>query len=425
MVSLVVKLPVPVAGAGPAAAAYSQDCNRAMAAFPATNEQVRLEDSGRQSTGHVCVLFHESAILGAGVSVLRAADCLRRCGWRISGWFPGPGPLVTESGAVLDRSAWAVKPIAFSLGGWRRDPGIARRLRRTRGYLGAFGKWLEETAPDIVHVNSLLMLPEATIARRLGLPIVVQLHEFPSPGLKRDLTLRWAAAIADVLVGVSRPVTRLLAEHAGSTPVLTVHSGVPSVDVRPPPTGKFIIGSIGHVSRTKGTDLFLEAAALALRRRPELRFEHAGPPRPWGDDEFEVSVQRTAEASGLRDSLTMLGYQPAGDVLRRWSLFVLPSRQEGFPLSTLEAMAAGVPVIATHVGGIPEQIVHLESGVLVPPEDAAALAEWIERLYVDGDLRGRLASAGRSRARSVFPLEAQADGLLRAYGHALRSRAQT
>jgi glycosyltransferase involved in cell wall biosynthesis len=396
-----------------------------MAAFPATNEEVPLEDSGQQSTGHVCVLFHESAILGAGVSVLRAADCLRRGGWRFSGWFPGPGPLLGESAMVLHRSGWAAKPIAFSLRGWRRDPGIAQRLRGTPGYLGAFRKWLEETAPGVVHVNSLLMLPEATIARRLGLPIVVQLHEFPSPGLKRDLTLRWAAAIADVLIGVSRPVTRLLAEHAGSTPVLTVHSGVPSADLRPRPPAKFVIGSIGHVSRTKGTDVFLEAAALALRRRPELRFEHAGPTRPWGDDEFEESVQRTAESSGLRDSLTMLGYQPARDVLRSWSLFVSPSRQEGFPLSTLEAMAAGVPVIATNVGGIPEQIVHLESGVLVPAEDAGAIAEWIERLYADDDLRARLATAGRSRARSVFSLEAQAEGLQRAYEQALKSRAQT
>jgi glycosyltransferase involved in cell wall biosynthesis len=430
MVSLIVALPTAVAAEPDAAAAYSQDCNRAMAAFPATNGSPQdsdgpAEESPRRRARHVCILFHESAILGAGVSVLRAAGCLRRRGWRISGWFPSHGPLVTESGTVLHRSGWAVKPIAFSLGGWRRDPGIAQRLRRTPGYLGAFRKWLEETAPDVVHVNSLLMLPEATIARRHGLPIVVQLHEVPPRGAKRDLTLRWAAAIADVLIGVSRPVTRLLAEHAGSTPVLTVHSGVPSVDARPPPKGKFIIGSIGHVSRTKGTDVFLEAAALALRRRPELRFEHAGPTRPWGDDEFEDSVERTAESSGLRDALTMLGYRPARDLLRDWSLFVLPSRQEGFPLSTLEAMAAGVPVIATNVGGIPEQIVHLESGVLVPPEDADALAEWIERLYADGDLRMRLATAGRSRARSVFPLEAQAEGLLRAYEQALRFRAQT
>jgi glycosyltransferase involved in cell wall biosynthesis len=424
MVSLVVTLPVAVAGDAPAAAASSKDCNRPMTAFPARNKKVRPEASGEQSTAHVCVLFHESEILGAGVSVLRAVDCLRRRGWTISGWFPGPGPLVGESATVLERGGWAPTPIAFSLRGWRRKPGIAHRLRRTPGYLGVFRKWLEETAPDVVHVNSLLMLPEATIARRLGLPIVVQVHEFPSPGPKRDLTLRWAATIADVLIGVSRPVTRMLAEHAGRTPVLMVHSGVPSADVRPPRTGKFVIGSIGHVSRTKGTDVFLEAAALTLRRRPELRFEYAGPTHPWGDEEFEDDIQRRAESGDLQDSLMMLGYQPSRDVLRRWSLFVLASRQEGFPLSTLEAMSGGTPVIATNVGGIPEQIIHLESGVLVPPEDPPALAEWIERLYADDDLRARLATAGRSRVESLFPLEAQAEGLVVAYEHALRSRAQ-
>jgi hypothetical protein len=68
----------------------------------------------------LCILFHESAILGAGVSVLRAVEYLRSSGWTSSGWFPGPGPLVAESAAVLDNRGYAPKPIAFSSRGWRR-----------------------------------------------------------------------------------------------------------------------------------------------------------------------------------------------------------------------------------------------------------------------------------------------------------------
>jgi glycosyltransferase involved in cell wall biosynthesis len=370
----------------------------------------------------LCILFHESAILGAGVSVLRAVEYLRSSGWTSSGWFPGPGPLVAESAALLDNRGYAPKPIAFSSRGWRRSPGITQRLRRTPAYLGAFKRWLQQQRPDVVHVNSLLMLPEATIARTLGLPIVIQVHEIPSPGRKRDFTLRWASAVGDILIGVSRPVTEMLAEHGGRKPVMTIHNGVPNVELGTPPEDSFVIGTVGHVSRTKGTDVFLRAAAIALETRPALRFEHVGPTRPWGDDEFENEVEAIATSPALRDSLKMLGHLPAGDAYRRWSVFVLPSRQEAFPLSTLEAMAAGVSVIATNVGGIPEQIVHLEHGILVPPDDAAAIAAWIRRLHDDPDLRARLATSGRARTRASFTLKGQAEGLSRAYEQAMRRR---
>jgi glycosyltransferase involved in cell wall biosynthesis len=370
----------------------------------------------------LCILFHESAILGAGVSVLRAVEYLRSSGWTSSGWFPGPGPLVAESAAVLDNRGYAPTPIAFSSRGWRRDPGITQRLRRTPAYLGAFKRWLQQQCPDVVHVNSLLMLPEATIARRLGLPIVIQVHEIPSPGRKRDFTLRWASAVGDILVGVSRPVTEMLAEHGGRKPVMTIHNGVPNVELGTPPEDSFVIGTVGHVSRTKGTDVFLRAAAIALETRPALRFEHVGPTRPWGDDEFENEVEALAKSPALRDSVKLLGHLAAGDAYTRWSVFVLPSRQEAFPLSTLEAMAAGVSVIATNVGGIPEQIVHLEHGILVPPDDAAAIAAWIRRLHDDPDLRARLATGGRARTRASFTLKGQAEGLNRAYEQAMRRR---
>jgi glycosyltransferase involved in cell wall biosynthesis len=370
----------------------------------------------------LCVLFHESEVLGAGVSILRAVEELRLHGWTSSGWFPGPGPLVAESAALLGRRGHAPKPIAFSLRGWRREPGIAQRVRRTPAYLNAFKTWLRQDAPDVVHVNSLLMLPEATIARRLGLPIAFQVHEIPAPGRKRDLTLRWAAVLADVLIGVSGPVTEMLAEHAGRTPVTTIHNGVPIIPPRPQPEGAFVVGTVGHVSRTKGTDVFLAAAGLALQRRPDVRFEHVGPARPWGDDEFEDRVEAMAKSPQLREAVQMLGHRPAREALVRWSIFVLPSRQEAFPLSTLEAMAAGVPVIATSVGGISEQIIHLEHGVLVDPDNPSAIADWIVQLHDSKALRSRLGDAGRAHVREAFPLAAQATALRDVYDSVLRAR---
>jgi glycosyltransferase involved in cell wall biosynthesis len=367
----------------------------------------------------LCVLFHESEILGAGLSVVRALGELSEKGWRIGGWFPGPGPLVGEAAPVLASSGVHEKPIAFSVEGWRREPGIARRLRRTPSYLSAFARWLAAEAPDVVHANSLLMLPEATIARAQGVPVVMQVHELPPPGRKRALAIRSAALVSDVLVGVSAPVSSMLREHARRTPVRTVYNGVPAAsDVQEARDG-FVVGTIGHVARTKGTDVFLEAARLARAARPALRFEHVGPTRLWGDDEYDDRVEALAVSPGLRDAVQMLGHRPAAPALARWSVFVLASRQEAFPLSTLEAMAAGVPVVATAVGGIPEQIEHLESGVLVAPERPSEISDWIVRLYDDLELRSRLAEAGRKRVREAFRLETQAEGLEHAYEEAI------
>jgi glycosyltransferase involved in cell wall biosynthesis len=377
-------------------------------------------DASTSDARRVAVLFHESEVLGAGVSVLRAIDELKPYGWTFSGWFPGPGPLVTESTAVLVGQGQRPKPIAFSVRGWRRPPGVLSRLSETPRYLRSLSAWLRMMRTELVHANSLLVLPEATIAHRLGIPVVLQVHELPPPRPKRSATIRWAGSVADVLVGVSTPVSEMLRAHAGPTPVVTVANGVPEFALARPEAGRFVVGTVGYVSRTKGTDIFLRAAELALRQRAELEFEHAGAARLWGDDHFDELVDKLAALPELRANLSLLGRVNVPEVLARWRIFVLPSRQEAFPLSTLEAMSAGLPVIATAVGGVPEQITHLETGILVSPDDTAELARWIIRLYDDPDLRIRLGDAARRHVRESFTLAAQAEGLNAAYEEALR-----
>jgi glycosyltransferase involved in cell wall biosynthesis len=275
--------------------------------------------------------------------------------------------------------------------------------------------------PHVVHANTLRALPEARVARRLGLPVVIHVHEIPDPGAKRTFAIRAAARTADVLVAVSEAVAEVVRPHAGSTPVLVAYNGVPAAHGQDGGLrSTSVVGTIGTVCRTKGTDLFLEAAALVRRRCPELSFEHVGQPGLDEDVAFQQRVSTLAAADA--ESVRLLGRVPAEEALARWEMFVLASRQDAFPLATLEAMRAGVPVVATAVGGLPEQIGHLDSGILVEPESPEALAEWILRLHGDPDLRERLSRAAADRVRDRFTVERQAEALHAAYLAALNLR---
>jgi glycosyltransferase involved in cell wall biosynthesis len=263
----------------------------------------------------------------------------------------------------------------------------------------------------------LLALPEALTARRLGLPVVLQVHEVPQPGAKRQAALKLAARAANVVACVSEAAAEPFRTSAARQPVYVVRNGVPPIDVpRFHAAGRpFTVGTVGTVSRTKGTDLFLRGAALALERRPALRFDHVGQRNLHEDTALDTQLDMLLRQTTLREATTFHGRLDALTALGSMDLFVLPSRSEAFPLATLEAMSAGVPVVATRVGGLPEQIEHLREGILVPPENPAALAAAIVRAYDDPVLRARLSEAAAARVRREFTLARQAAGLHHAY----------
>ena len=182
-----------------------------------------------------------------------------------------------------------------------------------------------------MHANTLLSLPEATVARSMGLPIVLHVHELPPEGIKRTGTLRWAASIADVLVAVSTPVAEMLRPFAGHTPIVTLRNGVPQAEYSPSYETTGVIGTIGTVSHRKGTDVFLRAAAIAQDARPALRFEHVGPSGIAGDDAFDAGIVELAASLAGDPGTVLLGRRETDSVLGRWDTFVLASRQDPFP----------------------------------------------------------------------------------------------
>jgi len=132
---------------------------------------------------------------------------------------------------------------------------------------------------------------------------------------------------------------------------------------------------------------------------------------PWrailvGDGPTRPGVEELARELGLADWVEFVGWRTdVADILARAQVFVLSSRWEGLPISILEAMRAGLPVVASQVGGVGEAVIAHETGWLVPPGDAGQLSQRIEELCVDPSLRARMGVAGRRRWEDRFRVE--------------------
>jgi glycosyltransferase involved in cell wall biosynthesis len=126
-----------------------------------------------------------------------------------------------------------------------------------------------------------------------------------------------------------------------------------------------------------------------------------------GDGPDRQLLEEEIHELGLEDRVSLAGERrDVPELLAGADVFVLPSRSEGHPVSVLEAMAAGIPVVASRVGGVPEQVSDGETGLLVEPGDPTELAAALRRLTADPRLRRRLGAAGRVRAEQAFDLDA-------------------
>ena len=166
-----------------------------------------------------------------------------------------------------------------------------------------------------------------------------------------------------------------------------------------------VAGGGGAVPR-KGVDVLLAALARLAEAglRPALWIAGEGPARP--------ALEKQARELAPREQVRFLGERSdVADLLSACDVFILPSRHEGLGVAALEAMAAGRPIVATRVGGLAEAVVHERTGLLVPPEDPAALAAALASLLRDPALRARLGAEGPARIAEGF----RAEDLVEAY----------
>jgi glycosyltransferase involved in cell wall biosynthesis len=314
--------------------------------------------------------------------------------------------------AIVDREApehpWVTAARADGIQ-VRPCPVPPRAYHRERAEVG---RLCELIGPDVVHTHG--YRPDVLaggVARRLGHATVTTVHGFTGGGVRNRL-YEWLQVRAfrrfDAVVAVSRPLRRQLAAAGVPNEALQVIPNAYRESL--PPAGRlaarsalgvpaegYRIGWVGRLGHEKGADVLIDALALTRDISLELSIVGAG-------REAETLTAR-ARAAGVGDRIRWHGTVPAaGRLFSAFDCFVLSSRTEGTPIVLFEAMAAGVPVIASAVGGVPDVVSQTEA-VLVAPSDPAALAVAIRAVHADPDAAGDRARAARRRLDTDFGVE--------------------
>lgn len=272
--------------------------------------------------------------------------------------------------------------------------------------------WLQRQAVDCVHVHGYGCgaVPQwgldAAVAS--GLPVIYTEHGLPWPELRQRPDLRAAIADCRQRIAVSRASADAMRAHcAASDPLHVVHHVVPDLARLGPPPSRAavtapIFGCVAMLRPGKGHVYWLRSMPTVLRRWPDARFVLAG------DGVERASLEAEAARLGIVSQVDFLGcvdHAGLGQLLSQWDVFVLPSLNEPLGIVVVEAMAAGLPIVATCAGGVVDLVCDEQTALLVPPRDSERLAAAQLRLAGDPDLRARLGRAAR-RAYEQGPFTA-------------------
>jgi glycosyltransferase involved in cell wall biosynthesis len=181
------------------------------------------------------------------------------------------------------------------------------------------------------------------------------------------------------------------------------------------PEHTVVIGFVGRMSPGKGHEELLHAAGLLRDRGSHARFVVVGD-ASHGEEEYARTIRTLARTLDVEDHVTFAGYRtdiPA--LMASFDILAFPSHAESFGVVLIEAMATGLPVVSTNSDGVVDIVVDGQTGIMVPRQDARALANGLERLIVDPDLRARMGRAGRARVEELFDQEKQINRLEQLY----------
>lgn len=319
-------------------------------------------------------------------------------------WSPDNPPDAAAEAVLPELRAAGVKVIGLGRKS-RVDPRPWRRLVTE----------LRHERVDVLHTHMFGSNLWGALLGTLARTPVIVAHEhtwsFEGAPLRRFADREVIARAAGAMIAVSREDRRRMIEieRIPADRVRYIPNGAPPAvppdgsDVRAElgiPAAAPVIGSVGALRAQKAYPVLLEAVALLVGRQPDLHVLIAG-----GGEERSLLEERIA-ALGLQRNVRLLGRRtdvPA--VLRAVDVAVMSSDYEGMPLSILEYMAAGLPVVATRVGGVPDLVEHEVTGLLVEPRDPDGIAAAVATLLGDRRRAAAMGDRGRARRSAVFDLD--------------------
>lgn len=356
------------------------------------------------------VLFveHKQVFGGGQVALL---NLLRA--WRAAQVEIEPVVVCSPTAALVPRLRTEGIPFhTLNFGAIEKTRGVAanliRRIRPTMQLVSL----MRRLQTDIVYANGAYsFLAAVAAAKLLRVPIVWVEHNTTLPNSR---VLEQMIRQADHIIAVSNVIRdQFVALVPDSQPKLKViYNGVdpdefrtadaPSLHARAAfgwSEQNMIVGTVSRLAPEKGVRYFVEAAAIVSREFPSARFLVAG------EGEERRELEREIERLEIGDWVCLAGFrEDVPQLLSGMDVFVLASLEEAFPISILEAMAAARPVVATEVGGVREAVIDGETGFVVPPRDAGALARAVSELLRDENKRRAFGRTGRTRVVERFTL---------------------
>ena len=332
------------------------------------------------------------------------------------------GKVEDYDGVRVVRLPYITPPRPFHVIGGRT---MAVSLRR------AWEKIMADFACDLIHAHTVTPdgFAAVKLGKDLGRPVVCsargsEVHEIPrqSPTIRR--MTRWALQNCDGFIAVSHALGQTAVELAdGPLQPEVIYNGVAenfssAADAKKirrqlglPETAKIIL-FVGRCERDKGMDELLEAFAKIVRRYPEALLVVVG------DGGARSEMESAVRCAAFGDRVRFAGLVGRNEIplyFQASDVFVLPSYGEGMPNALLEAMAAGLPCVATHVGGIPEAVQDGVNGILIPPKSAEAIAGALEKIISAPDFARGLGAAARRAITEKFSWPANARAHLKFY----------
>ena len=280
-------------------------------------------------------------------------------------------------------------------------------------------KLLKKSKPDVLHLNSSKAgVLGAVAGRHAGIKkIIYTVHGFvfnePLPWWKKQIYLwteKFSTRYKDKLICVSEFDRQVgIKNKIKPKKLITINNGVDKLAILDKqtartklnlPIDKKIIGTIAHFYPTKGLFYLIQAAQVVVKQFPQTIFAIIG------DGQLKNQLEHEINKLNLKNNFLLLGSkQKAGQYVSAFDIYVSSSVKEGFPFSILEAMAAGLPIASTNVGGIPEMIKDNVSGLLVESKSSDALAQALLKILQNKNLVKKLGSQAKIRVAQKFSLQ--------------------